>query len=97
MDLMRLTRWRDAALVLLAMGAFVLGLVPALLLYWSLRVLPKLRQQLLDILLRAREVLCRVQRTTGRVGSAVAKPVISLHGAAAGLRRVLQCLGWRCG
>jgi hypothetical protein len=95
MDLTRLARWRDTALVLLAAEAFFTGLMPALVLYWILRVLPQFRQQLLQALLEARDVLDRVQHTTTRVSDAVATPFIWLHSAAAALRRSLQCLGWR--
>ena len=95
MDLTRLGGWRDTALVLLAAEAFVMGLMPALLLYWVLRVLPQFRQQLFKALLEARDVLCRVQHTTTRVSDAVVMPFIWLHSAAAALRRSLQCLGWR--
>lgn len=95
MDLMRLARWRDAALVLLAAEALVMGLMPALLLYWILRVLPQFRQRLLGVLLETRDVLCRVQDRARRVSYAVARPVIWLQSAAAALSRVLQSLGWR--
>lgn len=95
MDLMRVARWRDAALVLLAVEAFAVGLVPALLFYWSLRVLPQFRQRLLEVLLEVREVLCKAQHTTSRVSDAVAAPFIWLQSAAAALSRALQCLGRR--
>ncbi len=97
MDLMRLARWRDTALVLLAAEALVVGLMPALLLYWILRVLPQFRQRLLGILLETRDMLCRLQNRTRRVSDAVASPVIWLQSVVAGLRRALQTLGWRSG
>jgi hypothetical protein len=97
MDTAVLARWRDAALIVLLVQAFLLGLFPAALLYRILRALPPLRPWLLPRFSRLRTGLCKVQRTTQHYLKAVAGACIWLQGTAAGLARVLNRLGGRRG
>ena len=95
MDVAKLAVWRDAALIVLAVEAIALGLLPVAALYWSLRALGQLIERLLPILFESRMILWRVQQGTQRVMGAIAVPFVWLHSTAEGLRRTLEYLGWR--
>jgi hypothetical protein len=95
MEIERLAMWRDAALILLALEAFVLGLLPAAVLYWSLRGLGRLLERIRPVLFQARMVTWRTRDLTRQAMSALAAPFIWLQSALEGLLRVLDILGWR--
>jgi hypothetical protein len=95
MNAIRLALWRDAALILLAAQAMVLGLLLAAGLYWSLRGIQRLRQWVRPVLFETRLHVWRIQYKTRRVLNAMAAPFVWVQSAAAGLQRALQMLGWR--
>ena len=95
MDANQIAMWRDAALTLLAVQAIVLGLLPAVALYWSLRRMRRLRQWIRPVLFETRLHVWRIQYQMRRVLNAMAAPFLWLQSAVAGLQRALQMLGWR--
>jgi len=95
MDVAKLAAWRDAALILLAVEAFVLGLLAAAVLYWSLRGLGRWIERIRPVLFRARMYAWRTRELTGRAMSIVAAPFIWLQSIVQGLLRMLDTLGWR--
>jgi hypothetical protein len=97
MDMATLARWRDAALLLLAVEAAVAGLLPAVVLYRSVQGLQRLDKRLRPVLFELRMRLWRFLSVTRRVVDAIAAPFLWLYSVAAGLRHALHHLGWRCG
>jgi hypothetical protein len=95
MDGVQLARWRDAALILLAAQALVLGLLVAAGVYWSLRGVQRLRQWIRPVLFETRLHVWRIRHETGRVIRAVAAAFVWVQSAVVGLQRALQMLGWR--
>jgi hypothetical protein len=95
MEVERLAMCRDAALILLALEAFGLGLLLAATLYQSLRGLGRLLERIRPVLFQARMVTWRTQELTSQAMSARAAPFIGLQSALEGLLRVLDVLGWR--
>ena len=95
MDVIRIAMWRDAALALLAIQAIALGMLPAVALYWSLRRVRQLRQWIRPVLFETRLRVWSIQFQIRRMLTATTAPFLWLQGAAAGLRRALQMLGWR--
>jgi len=95
MDATRLANWRDAALILLVLQAFVLGLLPAVALYWGVRGIRRLRQWLRPVLFQTRLYVWRAQHQAHRGLSAVAAPFVWVQSAATGVQRALHILGWR--
>jgi hypothetical protein len=95
MNAIRLALWRDAALILLAAQAMVLGLLLAAGIYWSLRGIQRLRQWVRPVLFETRLHVWRIQYEAERVIQAVAAPFVWVQSAAAGLQRALHMLGWR--
>lgn len=95
MNAIQLAMWRDAAVILLAAQAMVLGLLLAAGLYWSLRGIQRLRQWIRPVLFQTRLHVWRIQYETGRVIGAVAAAFVWLQSAEAGLQRALHILRWR--
>lgn len=95
MDTARLAIWRDAALIVLMVQAIVLGLLPAVALYWGLRGIRRLRQWIRPVLFQTRLYVWRAQHGAQNGLSAVAAPFVWLQSAADGLRQALHMLGWR--
>jgi hypothetical protein len=95
MNAIQLAMWRDAALILLAAQAMVLGLLLAVGLYWSLRGIRRLRKWIRPVLFETRLYVWRIQYETRRVLNAMAAPFVWVQSAAAGLQRALHMLGWR--
>jgi hypothetical protein len=95
MEVERLAMWRDAALILLALEAFVLGLLLAATLYRSLRGLGRLLDRIRPVLFQARLVTWRTRELSGQAMSALAAPFIWLQSTLEGLLRVLDILDWR--
>jgi hypothetical protein len=95
MSAMQVATWRDAALILLATQAMVMGLLLAAGLYWSLRGVQRLRQWIRPVLFETRLRVRGVQRQAEPVIRAVAAPFVWMQSAVAGLERALEMLGWR--
>ena len=96
MDLATLARWRDAALLLLAVQAAAVGLLPAVVLYRSIQGLRQLDERLRPLLFESRIRLWRLLSGIRRVADAIVGPFVWLHSVAAGLCHALHRLGWRC-
>jgi len=95
MDATRLAMWRDAALILLALPAFVLGLLPAAALYWCVRGTGRFLRWVRPVLFQTRLYVWRAQREVRRGMNVVAAPFVWVQSAAAGVQRALRMLGWR--
>jgi hypothetical protein len=95
MDEAQLALWRDAALVLLAVQAAVVGLLSAVVLYRGIQGLRLLDERLRPVLFELRIVLWRFTNWTQRTMGAIAAPFLWLRSVAAGVLRASQYLGWR--
>jgi len=95
MDVAELAAWRDAALILLVVEAFALGLLAAAALYRSLRALRRWTERMRPVLFQARMYAWRTREWTKRAASVVAVPFIWLQSTAHGLLRALDILGRR--
>jgi len=95
MNLAQLAAWRDAALILLVVQAFALGLALLAALFWSWRALRRLEGCLRPLLLRARLELWRFDTVIQQALRAIAAPFVWLGSLASGLRRALEVFGRR--
>jgi len=95
MDATRLTTWRDAALILLALEALLVGLLLAVALYRSLLGLRWLLERMRPVLSEARTYGWKTREATVRVMGAVAVAFVWLQSTVEGLRRGLDFLRWR--
>ncbi len=90
-----IARWRDAALVLLSLEAFLAGLLPAAALYFGLRGVREFQEWLTPQLLQVRLYVWRIRGLTLRVATAIAGPFVWLHSFTAGWHRGLDILAGR--
>lgn len=95
MDVIKLSAWRDAAVILLTLEAIVLALLPGLLLYRSWPALRQLHMRLPTWLFRTRLMVWRIQRLTQRAMYTAAAPFVWIRSTAEGIRQALKHLGWR--
>ncbi|MBM4431413.1 MAG: hypothetical protein FJ026_13880 [Chloroflexi bacterium] len=95
MDVAQLATWRDAALILLAVQAVVLGLGLLAALYWSWRALGRVEGRLRPLLLRTRLGVWRADTLIQRAMRTLATPFVRLGSLATGLRRALEVLARR--
>ncbi len=91
---MTLANWRDLAAVLLAVEAFIMGLVPAALLFFAVK-------GMLWVIHKLRSTAPLVQgyfRTgasvTGQVSRRIVTPVIAVSAGATQVRRMASHLSW---
>jgi len=93
--MMALSNWRDAAVILLSLEAFILALLLGAAVYLAWRRLRQLQAWLVPYQLLARTYTRRFREGTVRVMRAVRAPFIGLHSLLAGLRRALRILEGR--
>lgn len=79
MDTSILAPWRDAAIVLLVLEAFVMALVPGVIFFFILKGLRAVKRWLRQPLLNAQMWAQRIQQGTLRVADAVADVPISME------------------
>ncbi|MBI4789898.1 MAG: hypothetical protein HY782_22935 [Chloroflexi bacterium] len=82
MDTSILAPWRDIAIVLLVIEAFIMALVPGAILFFIVKGLRALRRWLRGPLLQAQVWALRIQHGTVRATDAVAAVPISFNSAA---------------
>jgi len=87
--------WRDLALVLLVLEAFVIDLGAAVVLYFVLTRLRRAQVWIGPRLRLAARYARRSRVVFRRAMTATAAPFVGLQATAAGLRRVLAALGER--
>jgi len=95
MDLQQLAVWRDAALILLVLQAFVVGIALVAVLYRCWHTLRQLEARLRPILLRARLELWHFDTVLQQALRAIAAPFVWLRSVASGLIRASQVLSRR--
>jgi len=78
--------WRNISIVLLAVEAFVLVLIPLVTLYFANRGLHRLRSFLRPIFPRTRDRVQQVERVTAQVGELIVAPIIAVYALAVRLR-----------
>jgi len=87
-----LTMWRNAALLLLAIEAFLIGLPIALAFSLALRDMGQFERKIKLILPTAYERVRRVERMTRSVAEAIVAPLIWTSSVAAGVFHVIRRL-----
>jgi len=90
-----LARWRDVALILLALEALLLGLLLAAATYLGLRGVLRLQERARPVLSKGRIYARQIREITRRIMSVVTAPFVWLQSTIAGLRRTLATLGRR--
>jgi hypothetical protein len=95
MNAIQLAMWRDAAVILLAIQAIVLGLLPAVALYWSVRGMRRFQRWVRPVLFQTRLYIWRAEHEARRVVNAVAAPFVWVRSTVVGVQRALHILGWR--
>ena len=81
--------WRDVSVVLLAVEAFVLILIPLVALYFANKGLRRLRSFLRPIFPRTRARVQQVERVTAQAGELIVAPIIATYALAARLRCIV--------
>lgn len=87
---MELTFWRDLSIVLLVLEAFILMLVPGVILFFSIKGIQALQNKLREYAPKVQGVFHQVDRTSRKVSDKVAAPFIAVSAARAqvkGLQR----------
>ena len=84
--------WRDVSLVLLALEAFVLALIPLAIAYGINRGLWKLRPAVRPAFCQVRARAEQVQQATGRASEGILLPIITVHALAARVVRTLSAM-----
>ncbi len=82
MDTSILAPWRDAAIVLLVLEAFIIVLVPGIAIFFALKGVRALKRWLRRPLLNAQMWAQRIQHGTRRVADAAANVPISVESSA---------------
>lgn len=82
MDLTTLAAWRDAALILLAIEAIVIMLIPGVLFFFSVRAMIALRRVIRQPLKNAQVWAMRMQRGTTRTMDSIAAVPIAIYSRA---------------
>jgi hypothetical protein len=82
MDTTGLAPWRDLALVLIVVEAFIIVLVPGVALFFALKGMRALNRWIRRPLLQAQVWALRIQHGTVQATNAVAGVPIGIHGAA---------------
>ena len=86
---MTLPVWRDVSVVLLAVEAFVLALVPLAVLYVANKGFLRLRSSLRSLFPRVLDQARRVERITTKVSGWIVSPIIGAYGLLAHVRAVV--------
>jgi hypothetical protein len=84
---MGLPEWRDLAVVLLALEAFVLGLIPAIVLFFAVRGMLWVIRKLRAVFPTIRGYFGRAAGISQRASHKIAAPVIAASAAAYQVRR----------
>jgi hypothetical protein len=87
-----LTHWRDLAVILLVLEAFILALVPGAILFFTIRGVGWLRKQLLAAAPVAQGYARKAAQMTTRVSDQVVQPIVSAHATSARLARLPSAL-----
>lgn len=92
---MTLETWRDLAVVLLALEAFVFSLIPAALLYLAVRGMAWVLKQLRTLAPKVQSYFCKAAQMADQASGRVAAPIIAVNTASAQLNRWLSSLSPR--
>ncbi|MCX6033174.1 MAG: hypothetical protein NT169_28305 [Chloroflexi bacterium] len=84
---MTLENWRDLAVVLLALEAFVLSLIPAALLYLAVRGMTWALKQLRALAFKGQGYFRKAAQVTDLISRRVAAPIIAVNTASAQFNR----------
>ena len=84
--------WRNVSIVLLAVEAFVLALIPLVALYFANKGLRQFRSFLPPIFPRMRARVQQVERVTVRVGELIVAPIIAIYAMATCARRTASAM-----
>jgi len=90
-----LARWRDAALILLALEALLLGLLLAAATYLGLRGVLRFHERVRPVLSQGHTYTRQIRKITRRIMNVIAAPFVWLQSTIAGLCRTLATLGRR--
>ena len=89
---MSLANWRDLSIVFLALPAFILGLVPAVLLYFLIRGMEWVLRQLRSVAVPIQAQFRKVADLTERASQGITAPIIATKSSAEQVRRWLSFL-----
>jgi hypothetical protein len=90
---MNIPLWRDMSIVLLAIEAFVLALVPLAILYFANRGLWRLRTSLRPVFTVIRGRVEQIQVATARLAGFLVAPIIAIYALASRVRTVVLKVG----
>jgi hypothetical protein len=83
---MNISLWRDISVVLLALEAFILALIPLAVVYFANKGLWRLRASVRPLFRQVREYVQQVEMTTTRVAEMVVAPIMSFYALVARVR-----------
>ena len=92
---MTLANWRDLAVVLLVIEAFIMSLVPAAILYLAVRGMSWVLQQLRQLAPRVQGYFRKAAQVTDQVSHKVSAPIIGVSAASAQFSRWFSALSSR--
>ena len=75
---MNLSQWTSASIILLCIEAFVLMLVPAIILFFSIRGLWSAERKMREVSPKVQEVFRRVNTVTHQTADKIVEPVIKV-------------------
>ncbi len=85
---MNLTQWTAASIILLCIEAFVLMLVPAILLFFSIRGLWITDRKMREVSPKVQEVFRRINEVTHQTADKIAEPVIKVNQTSAQVKAI---------
>jgi hypothetical protein len=89
---MTLSEWADLSIILLAIEAFVISLVPALILFYCVKGMLRLLRELRRVFPIVRGYFLKAEQITKKTSDQVAAPFITASATAAQTRRWQQSL-----
>ncbi|MEA3345412.1 MAG: hypothetical protein U9Q78_04095 [Chloroflexota bacterium] len=84
--------WHNVSLVLLVVEAFLLALIPLVVLYFVNRGLRQFRSSLRPFSLQVRMRAQQVEQVTAQVGELIVAPIIAIYALGARLHRILRTI-----
>jgi hypothetical protein len=83
----KLADWRDLAVVLLALEAFVLSLIPAAILYLSVRGMSRVLRGFRTFAPRVQDYFRKASQVADQISRRAVAPIIAVYAATAQVRR----------
>lgn len=85
---MTLANWRDLAMILLVLEAFIFGLIPGVILFFAVRGMLALIRKLRTLFPQVQSYFHKANTITRQVSDRVAAPVMAAHAASARISRL---------